>query len=330
MTEPLTLFLAGRMSKPREAKIREQLTDDWNIITWTEEEPFERFVELAPQADALLGGRIPGDWPPVPRLKLYQIPFAGVDWLSPSDVPAGCSVCNAYEHEICIAEYIYGGLLEWEIGFRIADARMRTHGWDGRTAGIGPNHGEMHGKTIGIVGYGRIGREVAARAQAFGLRAIAVSRSVRDTPPELDWYGTFDDLDRLLEESDYVIAALPLTDETEGLIDAGRFSRMKPDSVIVNVGRGRVIHEEALYTALSEKQIGGAVIDVWYTYPTPEDPSCAPSRFPFEKLDNVIMTPHFSARTAPLRARRLRFVCANLNRLARGEPLQNVCFVGTG
>jgi phosphoglycerate dehydrogenase-like enzyme len=330
MTEPLTLILAGRMSKPRVAEIREQLADEWNIISWTEEEPFERFVELVPKADALVGGQIEGDWPPVPRLKLYQVPFAGIDWLSPSDVPAGCAVCNTYEHEIAIAEYVYGGLLEWEIGFRTADARMRTHGWDGRSAGIGPTHGEMHGRTIGMLGYGRIGREVAARAHAFGLRAIAVSRSPRETPPELDWYGTFDALDRLLEDSDYVIAALPLAEETIGLIDAGRFARMKSDGVIVNVGRGRVIDEEALFTALSIGQIGGAVIDVWYTYPTPEDPCCAPSRFPFEDLDNVIMTPHFSARTAPMRARRLRSVCANLNRLARGEPLQNVCFVGTG
>ncbi|MDP6388826.1 MAG: 2-hydroxyacid dehydrogenase [Alphaproteobacteria bacterium] len=328
MAEPLTLLLAGRMSEPREEWMREHLSSEWNMLTWTEDEPFERFVELVPQAHAIVGGRIKGDWPPVPNLKLYQIPFTGYDWIGPSDVPEGCMVCNAYGHEIAIAEYVLGGLLEWEIGLRAYDRRFREFGWEERVPGIGPSHGELHGKTLGIVGYGHIGVEIAHRARAFGLKVIAVNRTRRPTPAELDWLGTLDELDRLLGESDYVVVALPLADETRGLIDAERLAAMKPDGVIVNVGRGHVIEEEALYTALAERRIGGAIVDVWYGYATPENPDRGPSEFPFQNLDNIIMTPHTSSRTAPSRERRWLTVASNLDRLARGEALENICFEG--
>ena len=117
--------------------------------------------------------------------------------------------------------------------------------------------------------------------------------------------------------------------ETRGLINAARIARMKPDAVIINVGRGPVVDETALYAALSENRFRGAVIDVWYQYPTDEHSDRLPSRFPLEKLDNIIMTPHSSASTNAMRARRWRFVAENLNRFAQGESLRNVCFEGT-
>lgn len=326
----MTLFLAGRMSAPRAAFLEDNLTTDWRISSWSEDEPFERFIELAPQADALVGGRIRGDWPAAPKLKLYQIPFTGHDWIGPEQVPAGCQVCNTYEHEIAIAEYVFGAMLEWEIGITKSDRRFRSHGWDGRTPGIGPSHGELYGKTIGIVGYGHIGREVARRAQAFGMRCCAVTRTVPSTEEPLDWIDGIDALDRLLGESDYALIALPLSEKTRGLIDATRLARMKSDAVVINVGRGPILEEEALYSALSERLIGGAIIDVWYAYPTEVEPDRKPSRFPFQDLENIIMTPHNSARSAAMRERRWEFVARNLDRLARGEPLENVCFVGTG
>ena len=325
-----TVFLAGRMSVPWMEWIQDRLTTDWNIVTWSEDEAFERFVELAPGADAIVGGRITGDWPAVPNLKLYQIPFTGFDWLNPKDVPKGCTVCNAFEHEIAIAEYVMAALLDWEIGLSESSRRFRTIGWEGRTPGIGSNHGEVYGKTLGIVGYGHIGRETALRADAFGMRTIAVTRTARETPAPLARLQTMDGLDDLLGESDYVLMALPLTPETRGLMDADRIARMKPDGILINVGRGPVIDEEALYRSLAEKRIGGAIIDVWYTYPTPEEPDRPPSKFPFQELDNVIMTPHNSARSGAARLRRWGAVARNLDHLAKGEALENICFRGTG
>jgi phosphoglycerate dehydrogenase-like enzyme len=330
MPDPMKLLLAGRMSAPRAEWLEEHLTTGWNITCWSEDEPFERFTELAPRADAFVGGRIHGAWPAIPNLKLYQIPFTGHDWIGPDRVPKGCMVCNTYEHEIAIAEYVFGAMLEWEIGIMKSDSRFRSHGWDGRTPGIGPSHGELYGKTVGIVGYGHIGREVAVRARAFGMRCIAVTRTMPTTEEPLDWIDTIGALDRLLGESDYVLIALPLSEETRGLFDGARLARMKPDGVIVNVGRGPILDEEALFAALSERRIGGAIVDVWYAYPNDSEPDRKPSRFPFEDLDNIIMTPHNSARSAAMRERRWEFVARNLDRLARGDPLENVCFEGTG
>ena len=330
MADTPTVFLAGRMSVPWAEWLQEQLTTDWNILTWSEDDDdFDKFVELAPQADALVGGRIRGNWPDVPNLKLYQIPFTGFDWLHPEDVPKGCTVCNAFEHEIAIAEYVMAALLDWEIGLSKSHQRFRAHGWEGRTPGIGPNHGEVYGKTLGIVGYGHIGRETAARAVAFGMRTIAVSRTARPTPAPLERLETMDGLDALLRDSDYVLVALPLNDETHDLIDADRFAQMKPDAVLINVGRGHVVEEEALYRALADKKIGGAIIDVWYSYPSPVEPDRPPSRFPIQELDNLVMTPHNSARSGAARLRRWGVVARNLDHLARGEELENICFRGT-
>ena len=112
------------------------------------------------------------------------------------------------------------------------------------------------------------------------------------------------------------------------MINARSFEIMKPDAVIANVGRGEVIDEAALYNALASRRIRGGIIDVWYVYPSDDDPNPWPSRFPFQKLDNIIMSPHNSAWTAEMSDRRWVFVADNLDRLARGEPLRNICFEG--
>ncbi|MBT3369573.1 MAG: phosphoglycerate dehydrogenase [Rhodospirillaceae bacterium] len=330
MTDKPILFLAGRMAAPRKDWMAAALQTEWNILTWAEDEPFEDFAAQVPRADAIVGGRIHGLWPAVPKLRLYQLPFTGFHWIEPSDVPFGCTVCNTYEHEIAISEYVLGAMLEREIGTVAADRKFRGHGWDGGPSRSKATHGELFGKTIGIVGYGHIGAEVARRANAFGMRCIAVTRTSRPAPEPLEWLGAMQALDRLLNESDYVLLALPLADDTHGLIDAKRFARMKPDGVIINVGRGLVIDEGALYAALDERRIGGAIIDVWYNYPSDEVENPAPSRYPFQELDNIIMTPHSSSHSEAARLRRWTSIAANVDRLARGEALRNVCFEGTG
>ncbi len=171
---------------------------------------------------------------------------------------------------------------------------------------------------------------MARRAHAFGMQCIAVTRTARPAPEPLEWLGVMDDLDRLLAASDYVLLALPLADDTHGLIDDARFAGMKPDAVIINVGRGLVIDEGALYRALAERRIGGAVIDVWYDYPDGDAPNQMPSRYPFQDLDNIIMTPHCSSHSEAARLRRWTSIAANVDRLARGEVLRNICFEGTG
>ena len=128
MLKDPTLLMAGLMTEPHVAWMRQALTTDWTILSWTENDPFEEFVAKAPRADAIVAGRIRGAWPAVPRLGLYQIPFAGHDWIGPGDVPAGCTVCNTFEHEITIAEYVLGAMLEREIDMRAVERRFRTQG----------------------------------------------------------------------------------------------------------------------------------------------------------------------------------------------------------
>ncbi|MDD9905292.1 MAG: 2-hydroxyacid dehydrogenase [Rhodospirillaceae bacterium] len=329
MPDPLTLLLGGQMAAPRADYLKQHLTTDWCVTTWVEGEPFEDFADLVSNADAFVGGFIKGDWPAVPKLRLYQVPFTGYDWIGPEKLPGGCQLCNTFEHETTIAEYVMATMLEWEFRIGEADRKFRVDGWKGRKMGYGPTHGELYGKTVGIVGYGHIGQEVARRATAFGMRCIAVTRTIRSTEEPLAWIDTMDSLEKLLGESDYVLIGLPMSKETRGLFDSARLTQMKPDGVLINVGRGHIIDEESLYKALVDETIGGAVIDVWYGYPTPNNPERSPWNFPFNELDNIVMTPHNSALSDDMHDRRWRFIAGNLDRFSRGEPLHNICFEGT-
>lgn len=325
-----TVLLAGRIAAPAADDITSNLTEKWNVKIWNESDGGDKFHELLRDCDAVVTARIVDSLVEHSRLKLLQVPVTGYEQINPEFVPIGCSVCNTFEHEITIAEYILWGMLEWETKLGDTSRHFKAKGWDGHTLGSSAHmHSEMYRKTVGIVGYGHIGRETAVRAKAFGMKVCAVSRSERPTEPPLDWYGTMDQLDRLLAESDHVIVTLPAEPETVGMFDAAMLAKMKPTGVITNVGRGPVIDPKALYNALSEQRIGGAIIDVWYDYPPAKNPYGWPSKDnPFQELDNIIMTPHISAMTEPMRMRRQQFIAANLDRLARGEPVENVCFVG--
>ena len=157
-------------------------------------------------------------------------------------------------------------------------------------------HGEAAGKTIGIVGFGRIGKAIAVRARAFGMRVLAVNRSGAPAA-EADRIERFGWLEWLLAESDYVVLACPLTDETRGMIGAAAFRSMKPSAMLINVARGPVVDEDALYEAMASRRIAAALLDAWYTYPTLAEPNPRPSRYDFDKLDNVRATPHMSGWT---------------------------------
>lgn len=319
------LLLAGKLSMHKGDFLREHLTTDWEIAVCDPAAEPERFAELAPKAHAMVGGHIAAPWPATPNLKLFQIPFTGFDFLTPEVLPQGCIACNTYEHETSIAEYILLGMLEWEIGLAKTSAEFKAKSWNGRGPAQSPVHGEVRGKTVGIVGYGHIGHEVAVRARAFQARVIGIGRRERETPPELDWYGTTERLGDLCAEADYVVVCAPLNEQTRGMIGADQFAAMKPTAVIINVGRGAIIDEDALYQALSTGEIGGGVIDVWYQYPTADDPNRRPSKHPLHELDNIIMSPHNSGWTQEQIDRRWSFVAANLDRLARGEePLNKV------
>lgn len=306
----------------RLAKVPEFLTTEWSIEV-VDEKNRKQFSQRLAQADAMISMDWPASMPAAPTLKLLQLPGAGTDAIAFDAVPESASVCNVYEHETGISEYVLAAMLQWVIPLPELENTLRRGEWKGSHL-FGPVHGELFGKTLGIVGYGRIGREVAHRARAFGMNILACGRTARGGDGNVESVENMTGLDAVLGQCDFVLIALPLCDETRNIINASRFAAMKSTAVIINVARGTLIDEEALYTACRDRQIGGAIIDTWYRYPASETEHCQPSRFPFHQLDNVIMTPHASAWTDRLAARRNRIIAGNLDRLARNEPLINV------
>jgi len=253
--------------------------------------------------------------------RLLQLPGAGADAVDFASVPPQCTVCNVFEHEVPIAEYGMAAILAHAIGYLPMVRDFSGPAFAQQYAARRP-HAEVRGKTLGLVGFGHIGRELARRARAFGMQVQAVTRSGHAADADRSY--TPEHLCDMLRTADFVFIACPLTEETRHLIGAAELAVMKPTAVIINVSRGPILEEEALYRALAERRIGGATLDVWYQYPTPTVPGATPSRFPFEQLPNVHCTPHSSGWTEEMFDRRFALIADNLTRLREGRPLLNV------
>jgi phosphoglycerate dehydrogenase-like enzyme len=156
------------------------------------------------------------------------------------------------------------------------------------------------------------------------MGVTAANRSPVPPSPLVDRAFGLDELPAFMGSADAIVVSLPLADDTTSLVDAAALAAMRPDAVIVNVGRGPVIDEGALYEALKARRIAGAIIDTWYRYPQADDPSPLPSALPFHELDTVVMTPHMSGWTQGTIARRQAVIAANIDNLAASRPLVNV------
>lgn len=331
-----TVLLLGKYGLSNRERLANQLSSAWNITVWTPEESDQELESLLQSADAvvlgpdaMLSGRVLPRLHTATKMRLLQIPFSGHDWLRQEHLPPGSTACNLSVHQTSIAEFVMLMMLEWEIGLRRIDQDFRKGSWRYAGSSIsGIQHGEVMGKTVGILGYGEIGKEVAHRAAVFGMRVVATASRPRSTTPEpLEWFGGPESYERLYAESDYLVLCCPLNDATRGLIDKTALKAMKPEAVLINVARGAVAVEQDLYEALRDKVIAGASLDVWYAAPTPQDLSPAPSQYPFHELDNVIMTPHCAGWTAQQDARRWLTIADNLDRLANGDELRNTVMV---
>jgi phosphoglycerate dehydrogenase-like enzyme len=178
----------------------------------------------------------------------------------------------------------------------------------------------ISGQTVGIVGYGDIGRAVAARVRAMGMKVLAVKRHVstqKNPDPLADQIYGPDYLIEMLSHCDYIVVATPLNAETLGLIGEAEFAAMKPSAVIINVGRGPVIEERAMIKALSERKIKGAALDVFAEEPLPKG-------HPFYQLENVLLSPHCADHTPDWLDNAMRFFIAQFERFRQGQPLLNV------
>ena len=254
------------------------------------------------------------------RLKLVQVPGVGLDRIDRSALPDGVSLANVHGHETGIAEYVIGAMLALTRDFSRLDTALRAGEWRSQwSVGVAPppTWSELAGKTLGILGYGRIGQAVARRARAFDMNISAIRRDV-GPDDEPAFLGGPDSIGEVLRRSDYVLISMPATSETVGSIDRGRLGLMKPTAFLINVARAEIIDEDALYEALVQRSIAGAALDVWYRYPS--KPGCAaPATRPFHELSNVLMTPHVAGWTDGTLDARAKLIAENIRRVAYGQ-----------
>lgn len=252
-----------------------------------------------------------------PHLRWIQAPSAGVEFIAriPSLVESDIVVTNTSgAHAPSVGEHVFALLLAFTRGLPTClDWQHRKH-W-GRGEGYRMLH-EIAGSTMGIVGFGQLGRGVAQRAQAFELDLLAIDAQAIDGQPYLEEVWPPRRLHELLAGSDVVVITAPYTPETHHLIDASAFAAMRPNAYLIAVSRGGIVDEDALVEALRDGRLAGAALDV-----TEQEP--LPPESPLWELPNVIITPHLAG-ASPLKERRcVEILRDNLVRFANGDPLIN-------
>jgi phosphoglycerate dehydrogenase-like enzyme len=259
------------------------------------------------------------------RLRLVQVPGAGLDRIDRQTLRPDIHLANAYGHEAGIAEYVIGTMIALTRSLGRIDARLRRGEWESQWA-IGvpapPLWPELAGKTLGILGYGHIGDALARRARAFDMKVCAIRRQAEAPQDGVMFVGGPERLDEVLGQSDYLAITLSLSAQTRNLLDAPRLRLMKPTAYLINVARAEIVEEVALYEALASGGLAGAALDVWYRYPSTPGPT-NPATRPFHQLRNLIMTPHVSGWTEGMLDARARLIADNIERIARGEPPLN-------
>ncbi len=320
----MTVLLVGQVAQAGLSVMQRELSSEIPIDTvmLNDGDPEEINAKFA-AARMIVSPAYRADFPGSPKLELLHAPNAGLDSIEFDALPSGVRVCNVFEHDIGIGEYVLAGMLRSVVDLDARSQKFKALNWEDTPRLGGASRGELKGKTLLCIGYGTIGQAVAVRARAFGVRIEAVTRTPRDFSPVPDALAGFEALPDIIGRADFVMIACPLNDETEGMIGESLIGAMKPSAILINVARGKIVAEEPLYRALSEDRIGGAVLDTWYTYPTQENPEVTPSAYRFWDLDNVVMTPHCSGWTDGLLERRFTVVAENARRLYAGKELIN-------
>ncbi|HEX6970946.1 MAG TPA: D-2-hydroxyacid dehydrogenase [Limnochordia bacterium] len=320
MPEPLRVVLAFRSDFGRHSRdltpIREVAPQAEVVVA-----PDGRLTEaLVADADVLFA------WVPVDllkkarRLRWLHLPSAGADRYADRSLYAGDVIVTTSSGTFGkpIAETTIGYMLSFARNLHRYRDQQREKRW-----GDVPGAFELSTRTVGIIGLGDIGSEIAKRAKALGMRVVAIKRRLGPPPPYVDALWDTSGLDRLLAEADFVVLALPNTPATRGILSAERIRRMKRGAYVCNVGRGASIDEQALIDALRDGHLGGAAIDAFTTEPLPP-------KSPLWEMPNVIITPHASGRSPDNDPRRMAIFCENLRRFVAGEPLLNVLDMDAG
>ncbi|MCV7435501.1 2-hydroxyacid dehydrogenase [Mycolicibacterium bacteremicum] len=289
----------------------------------------DRSIERLRDASVHVGGRFTAEMAAVAeKLQLVHVAGAGTDRVAFDALGPDVLVANTFHHERSIAEYVLAAAIMLRRRFLAQDAALRRDVWASAvyddTIAQPPTLGDAR---IGFVGFGHIGQQSWKLLRQLGCRGAAVTGSGRVTGDHgLDRVDDVSRLDELADASDVLVVSAPLTPGTTGMIGRTQLTALGSDGVLINVGRGPLVDQQALYDALLTGRVGAAAIDVWYRYPeaTGRGAAGAPADLPFHELPNLLMTPHSSGITTDTFRGRVDDIAANIGRLVRGEPLHNV------
>jgi len=260
------------------------------------------------------------------KLKLIQIPFAGVDKLD-FDLYKnyqGIYICNMHANRNAVAEHAFALILALAKNIVTNDRDLRLGRWHGFSTKE-PTV-QLQGKSLGIIGLGSIGWEIAKIGHTLGMKVFALKRKIEEKDIEkkniMEFLGEKKDLEKVIKESDFIVVAVPLTRETKGLIGEKELKSMK-GKYLINISRGVVIDEKALYKSLKEGILAGAAIDTWYQYPTSKQKEISPSKYDFHKLNNIVMSPHTAGYTDKALEENIKSVFENIVKIYYGEEPEN-------
>jgi phosphoglycerate dehydrogenase-like enzyme len=270
-----------------------------------------------------------------PNLQALVVPWAGLPEATRqlmTEFPH-IAVHNLHHNALPVAELALALLLAAAKSIVPTDRALRSHNWTPRYE---PSPAVLlEGKTALILGYGSIGMRVARLCRGLGMKVIAIRRQAGtlspDSPGEVSC-ASLEALHSLLPRANVLIICLPHTPETSGLIGAQELALLPAEAILVNVGRGPIVDEAALYRALQEGRLHSAGLDVWYNYPARQATRShtPPSAYPFHELNNVVMSPHRGGLCMDTERRRMTALAALLNAAARGEPMPNGVDVRAG
>lgn len=312
-----TVVVLANPTEPQLAML-EQLPEDTSLAVGN---TAEAFAGAAPGATVIFNWSLSGSllrdvFSMCPRVRWVHSRAAGLDGMlfpelieSPVPMTNGSGVFSQ-----SLGEFVLAAILYFAKDLRRMVRNQMAGAWEQFDIQ------EIAGQTVGIVGYGDIGRAVARRARAMDMQVLAVKRHgapVYQVDPMVSRVYTPAERLEMIARSDYIVDAAPLTPETRGIIGEAEFAAMKPEAVVINVGRGQTIDEAALLRALREKRIRGAALDVF-------DEEPLPAGHPFYPLENVLLSPHSADHTHDWLEQAMQFFIDQFERFRKGEPLLNV------
>jgi phosphoglycerate dehydrogenase-like enzyme len=309
-------------ASPEQKNQLQDLLGNLASLTFLKELPPEERKQSLAQADAVLswnfGRELPKEeYSDLKPGTLIQLVSAGADHMPFDDLPSQVTIAsNPGAYALPMAEHVMAMTLALAKRLLIENQKLQRGEFDQFT----PNR-QLHGMTGGILGFGGIGRATARLMRGFGMRIIAINQS-GSSSESTDFLGTLDDLERVLRESDVVLVSLPLTKATRGLIGSQQLSWMKPDAILVNVARGAILDEEALYHHVQSHPDFRLGIDAWWTEPFRH--GRFQMEYPFLELPNVLGSPHNSGIVPHISESAARKAAENVRRFLEKEPLSGI------